>query len=45
MQMTLMVRTLVIVMLLDFGRPEGDDNYDDEYEQRLLGMRDGCLSS
>jgi hypothetical protein len=37
-----MIRTLVIVMSLDFGKP---DDYDDEYEQPLEGMRDKYLSS
>jgi hypothetical protein len=43
-QMTLMVRMLMIAILLGFGRPgSDDDDCDDEYEQRLLGMRGGCI--
>jgi hypothetical protein len=40
-----MVRTLAIVISLDFGRLNVDDDYDDEYEQPLEGMRGGCSSS
>jgi hypothetical protein len=45
LQLTLMVRTLAIVISLDFGRLNVDDDYDDEYEQPLEGMRGGCSSS